>query len=93
MSNQQTLKHKLALTNAIFRKTFGLTVKGNVVRGGNPTVFELLLMDWFTYVNGVMMLKLPSSKLIKSYLNSPKPPALLDPLLPLVPENPPENPA
>jgi hypothetical protein len=45
------------------------------VRGGNPTFFELQLMDCFTYVDGVLMLKLPSGKLIKSYLNPPKPPA------------------
>jgi len=70
MSNWQTLKHKLAMANAIFRKMFGLTLKGNVLRTGNPTVFELQLMDCFTYVDGVMKLKLPSGKLIKSYLNS-----------------------
>jgi len=72
-SDRQTLKHKLALVNAIFRKTFGLTLKGNLVKGGNPNVFTLKLMDCFTYVNGVMTLKLPSGKLIKSCLNKPKP--------------------
>jgi len=30
-------------------------------------------MDCFTYVDGVMMLKLPSGKLIKSNLNQPNP--------------------
>jgi len=34
--------------NAIFRKTFGLTLKGNHVYTGNPTFFELKLMDCFT---------------------------------------------
>jgi len=105
MSNWQTLKHNLALANAILRKTFRLTLKGNSVRTGNPTVFELQLMDCFTYVNGVTMLKLPSSKLIKSYLNQPKPlapvgeplftlipEAPLVPVLPPVPEGLPENP-
>jgi len=72
-SDWQTLKSKLNLVNAIFRKTFGLTLKGNIVKGGNPNVFELKLMDCFTYVDGVMMLKLPSGKLIKSNLNQPKP--------------------
>jgi len=52
------------------------------ILGTLPTVCELQLMDCFTYADGVMMLKLPSSKLIKSDLNSLKPPALLDPLLP-----------
>jgi len=87
MSNWQTLRSKLNLVNAIFRKTFGLTLKGNVVRGGNPKVFELKLMDCFTYVDGVMMLKLPSSELIKSYLNHPKPLAPVgEPLFTLVPD-------
>jgi len=72
-SNWQTLKHKLALVNAIFRKTFGLTLKGKHVKTGNPNVFELELMNCFTYVNGVMMLKLPSGMFIKSNLNQPKP--------------------
>jgi len=72
-SNRQTLKSKLNLVNNIFKKMFGLTLKGNVVKGGNPNVFELKLMDCFTYVDGVMVLKLPSGKLIKSYLNEPKP--------------------
>jgi len=57
MSEWKTLKHKLAL------EAFGLTLKGNHVKTGNPTVFELKLMDCFTYVNGVLTLKLPSSKL------------------------------
>jgi hypothetical protein len=102
MSDHKT-KHKLALANAIFRKTFGLTLKGNVWRVGNPTTFELKLMD----VDGALRLKLPSSKLIKSYLNPPKPPApvadpaglghednpaatLLGPLVPPVPVIPPD---
>jgi len=87
MSDWQTLKHKLALANAIFRKRFGLTLKGKHVYTGNPSVFELQLMDCFTYIDGVMTLKLPSCKLIKSYLNSPKPLApVTDPAGPLVPE-------
>jgi len=72
-SDWQTLNHKLALANTIFRKTFGLTLKGHCVKTGNPNVFELKLMDCFTYFNGVMMLKLCSGKLIKSNLNQPKP--------------------
>jgi len=72
-SNRQTLKSKLNLVNTIFKKTFGLTLKGEHVKTGNPNVFELKLMDCFTYVNGVMMLKLRSGKLIKSNLNQPKP--------------------
>jgi len=76
MLDQKTLKHKLALANAIFRKTFGLTLK-NIVRTGNPTTFELQLMDCFTYVNGALTLKLPLGKFIKSYLNPPKPPNFL----------------
>jgi len=72
-SNRQTFKHKLALVNAIFRKTFGLTLKGKHVKTGNPNVFELKLMNCFTYVDDAMALKLPSSKLIKSNLNQPKP--------------------
>jgi len=56
ISNWQTLKHKLALVNAIFRKTFGLTLKGNVVKGGNPNIFELKLMDCFTYVDAKVVL-------------------------------------
>jgi len=71
-SNRQTLKSKLNLVNAIFKKTFGLTLKGKVVKGGNPNVFTLQLMDCFTYVNGAMTLKLPSGKLVKSLLNMPK---------------------
>jgi len=55
------------------RKMFGLTLKGKHVRTGNPNVFELKLMDCFIYDDGVMTLKLPSGKLIKSYLNKPKP--------------------
>jgi len=70
-SERQTLKHKLALINAIFRKTFGLTLKGYYVKTGDTNVFTLQLMDCFTYVNGVMTLKLPSGKLIKSHLNKP----------------------
>jgi len=73
MSEWQTLKHKLALASAIFRKTFGLTLKGKQVYTGNTDDFELKLMDCFTYVDGVMNLKLPSGKLIKSNLNQPKP--------------------
>jgi len=45
-SEWQTLKHKLALVNAIFRKTFGLTLKGDYVKTGD-TVFTLQLMDCF----------------------------------------------
>jgi len=45
-------------------------------------------MNWFTYVDGVMTLKLPSGKLIKSNLNQPKP---LAPEVPLVSEGPPES--
>jgi len=56
-------------------RRFGLTLKGNLVKGGNPNVFTLQLMDCFTYVNDVMNLKLPSGKVIKSLLNMPKPPA------------------
>jgi len=88
MSEWQTLKHKLALANIIFRKTFGLTLKGRHVRTGNPNVFEIKLMDCFTYVDGVMTLKLPSGKLIKSNLNQPKP---LAPEVPLVFEGPPAS--
>jgi len=72
-SNRQTLKHKLALVNAIFRKTFGLTLKGKYVKTGDTNIFELKLMNCFTYVDCVMALKLPSGKLIKSNLNEPKP--------------------
>jgi len=43
------------------------------VKTGDTYVFTLELMNCFTYVDGVMMLKLPSGKLIKSYLNQPKP--------------------
>jgi len=71
-SEWQTLKHKLALINAIFRKTFGLTLKGKRVYTGNPNVFTLELMTCFTYVDGAMALKLPSGKLIKSLLNKAK---------------------
>jgi len=67
ISNWQTLKCKVALANAIFKKTFGLTLEGKYVYTGNPTIFELQLMDCFTYVDGVMTLKLPSGKLINSY--------------------------
>jgi len=42
------------------------------VKTGNPNVFELKLMDCFTYVNGAMTLKLPSGKVVKSHLNKPK---------------------
>jgi len=73
MSNQQTFKEKLALANAIFRKTFGLTLKGQCVKTGKPNTFELHIMDCFTFVDGAMTLKLPSGKLIKSYLNPPAP--------------------
>jgi len=52
---------------------FGLTLKGNHVRTGDTNVFELQIMNCFTYVNGVMMLKLRSGKLIKSNLIQPKP--------------------
>jgi len=87
-SNRQTLRSKLALANAIFKKMFGLTLKGNSVRTGNPNVLTLKLMDCFTYVDGVMALKLPSGKLIKSYLNQPKP---LFTKVPQVPEGLPED--
>jgi len=73
-SDRGTLKHKLALVNAIFRKTFGLTLKGEYVKKGGANVFTLELMDCFTYVDGVMALKLPSGKVVKSHLNAPKPP-------------------
>jgi len=73
ISDWQTLKSKLNLVNTIFKKTFGLTLKGKHVKTGNPNVFELKLMDCFTYVDGAMMLKLCSSKLIKSNLNQLKP--------------------
>jgi len=75
MLDWKTLKHQLALANAVFRKMFGLTLKGNHVKTGNPTTFELQLMDCFTCVDGALALKLPSGKLIKSHLNPPKPPA------------------
>jgi len=74
-SDRGTLKSKLNLVNAIFKKTFGLTLKGERVYTGNPKVFELKLMDCFTYVDGTMALKLPSGKLVKSHLNKPKLPA------------------
>jgi len=70
-SDRQTLKHKLALVNAIFRKTFGLTLKGEYVKTGDTNVFTLELMDCFTYVDDMMALKLPSGKLVKSHLNAP----------------------
>jgi len=79
-SNRQMLKSKL---NIIFKKTFGLTLKGEHVKTGNPNVFTLQLMDCFTYVDGAMALKLPSGKLIKSLLNETKP---LAPEVPQVPE-------
>jgi len=82
-SNRQTLKSKLNLVNIIFKKTFGLTLKGKHVKTGNPNVFTLQLMDCFTYVDGAMALKLPSGKLIKSLLNKTKP---LAPEVPQVPE-------
>jgi len=58
------------------------------VKTGNPNVFELKLMDCFTYVNDVMALKLLSGKLIKSHLNKPKP---LFTEVPQVPEGPPRE--
>jgi len=58
-SEWQTLKSKLNLVNIIFKKTFGLTLKGEHVKTGNPNVFTLQLMNCFTYVNGAMALKLP----------------------------------
>jgi len=64
-SNRQTLRSKLNLINAIFKKPFGLALKGKHVKTGNP--------NCFTYVDGVIALKLPSGKLIKSNLNEPKP--------------------
>jgi len=87
-SDRQTLKSKLNLVNIIFKKTFGLTLKGKVVKGGNPNVFTLQLMDCFTYVNGAMALKLPSGKVIKSHLNTPKQEV---PEVPEVPEEVPEE--
>jgi len=72
-SDRQTFRSKLNLVNAIFKKTFGLALKGKHVKTGNPNVFQLQLMNCFTYVDGAMTLKLPSSKLIKSHLNKPKP--------------------
>jgi len=74
-SDRQTLKSKLNLVNIIFKKTFGLTLKGNHVKTGNPNSFELKLMDCFTYVDDMMALKLPSGKVVKSHLNKPKLPA------------------
>jgi len=44
-SNRQMLTSKLNLVNAIFKKTFGLTLKGKHVKTGNPNVFTLKLMD------------------------------------------------
>jgi len=82
-SERQMLKSKLNLVNAIFKKTFGLALKGKRVRTGSTNNFTLQLMNCFTYVNAVMALKLPSSKLIKSHLNKPKP---LAPEVPQVPE-------
>jgi len=70
-SERQTLKSKLNLVNAIFKKTFGLALKGECVRTGGTNNFTLQLMNCFTYVNGTMTLKLPSGKLIKSHLNRP----------------------
>jgi len=72
ITSERQTKHKLALVNAIFRKTFGLTLKGKYVKTGDTNVFTLQLMNCFTYVDGVMNLKLPSGKLIKSLLNMPK---------------------
>jgi len=89
-SNRQTLKHKLALVNAIFRKTFGLTLKGEYVKTGDTNVFTLQLMDCFTYVDDVMTLKLPSGKLVKSLLNKPKQEVPEVPQVPEVPEVPEE---
>jgi len=87
-SNRQTLKSKLNLVNIIFKKTFGLSLKGEVVRTGGTNDFTLQLMNCFTYVNGAMALKLPSGKLVKSHLNTPKPPV---PEVPEVPEEVPEE--
>jgi len=44
-SNRQTLRSKLNLVNAIFKKMFGLALKGKHVKTGNPNVFELQLMN------------------------------------------------
>jgi len=82
-SNRQMFRSKLNLVNAIFKKTFGIALKGKVIKGGNPFVFTLQLMNCFTYVDGAMALKLPSGKLMKSHLNKPKP---LAPEVPQVPE-------
>jgi len=82
-SDRQMFRSKLNLMNAIFKKTFGIALKGKHVKTGNPNVFTLQLMNYFTYVNGVMTLKLPSSKLIKSLLNKAKPQV---PEVPQVPE-------
>jgi len=71
-SNKQTFRSKLNLVNAIFKKTFGLALKGKHVRTGGTNDFTLQLMDCFTYVDGAMALKLPSGKLIKSLLNKSK---------------------
>jgi len=87
-SNRQMFRSKLNLVNAIFKKMFGLALKGKCVYTGNPNVFTLQLMNCFTYVNDVITLKLPSGKLIKSLLNMPKPPA---PEVPQVPEEVPEE--
>jgi len=88
-SDRQTFRSKLNLVNAIFKKTFGLALKGKVVKGGNPNVFTLQLMDCFTYVDGAMALKLPSRKVIKSHLNKPKPPVPEE--VPEVPEEVPKE--
>jgi len=76
----------LALANAILGRHLGL--KGKHVYTGNTNDFELQLMYCFTYVDGVMTLKLPSGKLIKSNLNQPKP---LAPEIPPVFEGPPAS--
>jgi len=73
-SDRQTLKSKLNLVNAIFKKTFGLALKGKRVRTGGTNNFTIQLMDCFTYVDDMMTLKLPSGKLVKSHLNTPKTP-------------------
>jgi len=59
-SERQTLKSKLNLVNAIFKKTFGIALKGKCVRTGGTNNFTLQLMNCFTYVDGAMTLKFPS---------------------------------
>jgi hypothetical protein len=65
------LRQKINLANAIFRKTFGVSLKAHCMRKDEANTYELILRECLVYIKGVISLKLPSGKVITPQTAAP----------------------